>query len=153
VYQRPRHSALLKGPAPASIDEIAHAIARAHNWTIVPSGAAALNILRLSTQVPSTWEYLSDGPSKTYAAEASTIRLTHRANKEITGLSPMTALIIQALKALGPLTINEHTIKHLKSLLNPSQKRAALKEAKLSTEWVYKAIREIADGAEGGSSA
>ena len=153
VYQLPRHSALLEGPAPASIDEIAHAIARAHSWTIVPSGAAALNILRLSTQVPATWEYLSDGPSKTYTQEASTILLIHRANKEITGLSPMTALLVQALKALGPSNIDAKVMKHLKSLLNRSQKRAALKEAKLATEWVYRAILDIADGEAGGLSA
>jgi hypothetical protein len=153
VYQRPRHSALLEGPAPASIDEIAHAIARAHKWTIVPAGSAALNILRLSTQVPATWEYLSDGPSKTYTLEASTLRLTHRANKEITGLSPMTALLVQALKALGPQNIDEQAIEHLKALLNPPQKKAALKEAKLATEWVYRAILEIAGGEAGGSNA
>lgn len=37
------------------------AIARKYNWTIAPSGNTALNLLGLSTQVPSKWKYVSYG--------------------------------------------------------------------------------------------
>ena len=48
---------------------MAKAIARNYNWTIAPTGDAALNLLGISTQVPSKWEYVSSGPYKEYNIE------------------------------------------------------------------------------------
>ena len=62
VYYNPRFSQLLQEYEAPSVDEVAKALARNYNWTIAPSGNAALNQLGLSTQVPAKWIYISDGP-------------------------------------------------------------------------------------------
>lgn len=53
IYDYPRISKLFNAPASPEPDQIAHAIAKIHSWSISPSGETALNILGLSTQVPS----------------------------------------------------------------------------------------------------
>jgi len=143
VYDVPRKSLILNSPAPPSINSIAEAFARAHGWTIVPTGAAALNLLGLSTQVPATWTFLSDGPSKTIMWEAGRIEFKHRTNKEITLLSPTTALVVQALKELGQEGVNEEIIAVVSKKMSAKEKEIALREAKIVTSWVYETIKSI----------
>lgn len=145
VYEKPAHSRILKAPAAPDPDAVARAIARAHGWTIVPSGQTALNRLGLSTQVPANWQYYSDGPSKAYPWAGGTITFTHRTNRETTGLSPKTALIVRALKALGKAGLDDKTIDVISRALTPRDFNRALKEARYTTSWVYAAIQRLAD--------
>jgi hypothetical protein len=144
VYEYPAYSKLLNGPASPDPDAIARAIARAHGWTILPSGNTALNLLGLSTQVPAKWEYFSDGPSKAYKWSGGTLAFKKRANKETTILSPKTALLVQALKTLGENNVDRSTITTLRKKLNEKERKRALKEARYVTSWVYERIKQLA---------
>jgi hypothetical protein len=144
VYDYPAFSKILNAPASPDPDAIAHAIARAHGWTTVPSGETALNILGLSTQVPARWEYFSDGPTKKYAWEGGTLILTHRANKETTRLSPRTALLVQALRSLGAGRVDDTVLAALRSKLDARERARALREARYVTSWVYEVIKRLA---------
>jgi hypothetical protein len=171
VYEYPAHSKLLNAPASPDPGAIARAIARAHGWTILPSSATALNLLGLSTQVPATWEYFSDGPSKTYkwhiggddddddgddddnagaktsagtGGSGGTLVFKPRANKEITKLSSKTALIVQALKALGEKNVTRSTIFQLRKRLSVAERKRAAREARYATSWVYEIIKKLA---------
>ena len=66
LYDYPHYSKWLKQTLPADIAQVAHTLARKYGWTIQVTGNAALNIMRLSTQVPTRYLYLSDGSSKRY---------------------------------------------------------------------------------------
>lgn len=66
VYYKPEFSELLGEAVAPSPNKVAHALARNFGWTIVPCGDTALNLLGLSTQVPSQWVYVSDGAYKEY---------------------------------------------------------------------------------------
>ena len=107
VYEKPKFSKLLGEYVAADPDAVAKALARCYHWTIAPCGDTALNMLGLSTQVTAVWSYISDGPYKTYEWDKTKIEFKHRTNKEVTGLSPMTILVIQALKTLGKEHIDE----------------------------------------------
>ena len=143
VYYKPEHNALLGEVVAPSPDAVAHAIARNYGWTIVPCGDTALNLLGLSTQVPSQWVYVSDGAYKEYSFDNTVIQFKHTTNKEISKVSYKTALIIQALKAPGRDNITEQTIVRLKKLLTYDEKFKMLTEAKSATSWVYEMIRVI----------
>lgn len=146
VYMKPRYSSLLHENIPPRVDDVAHAIARNYGWNIVPSGATALNLLGLSTQVPAFWEYVSDGPYKTYAYDDISIRFRHtNKNTELTQVSPKTAMLIQAIKALGKERMDGKATATLASNLTPEEKQAALKEAQYCTAWVYGIIKEICE--------
>lgn len=135
---------MLKEYVAADPDAVAKALARNYHWTIAPCGNTALNLLGLSTQVTAVWSYISDGPYKNYEWNSTKLEFKHRTNKEITGLSYMTALVIQALKTLGQTNVTSKTIQSLSSRLSEKDKIAMLREATESTDWVYNAIRQIA---------
>lgn len=143
VYEKPEYSAMLKEYVAADPDAVAKALARSYHWTIAPCGNTALNLLGLSTQVTAVWSYISDGPYKTYEWNSTKLEFKHRTNKEITGLSYMTILVIQALKTLGKTNVTSKTVQALKSRLDEKDKAAMLREAAESTDWVYNIIRQI----------
>ena len=121
-------------------------MARCYHWTIAPCGNTALNLLGLSTQVTAVWSYISDGPYKTYEWNSTKLEFKHRTNKEITGLSYMTSLVIQALKTLGRTNVAPEIIQTLSEKLSEAEKQACLKEATESTDWVYDTIRKMCGG-------
>ena len=143
IYEKPKYSKLLNEYVAPDPDAVAKALARSYHWTIAPCGNTALNMLGLSTQVTAVWSYISDGPYKTYEWTSTRIEFKHRTNKEITGLSYMTALVIQALKTLGKTNVTQEIIDMLSSKLSDTDKTALLKEGCESTDWVYSTIRQI----------
>lgn len=146
VYEKPKYSKLLDEYVAADPDAVAKALARSYHWTIAPCGNTALNLLGLSTQVTAFWSYISDGPYKTYEWNSTKLEFKHRTNKEITGLSYMTSLVIQALKTLGKSNVTPEIIQVLSEKLTADDKKACLKEATESTDWVYDTIRQICGG-------
>lgn len=143
VFDRPRYSELLDEFVAPDVDEVAKALARSYHWTIAPSGMIALNMLGLSTQIPAKWSYISDGPYKTYELGRAKIEFKHRTNKETSGLSPISILVIQALKTLERENITDKTIQILSRRLNKDQKIALLTEGKEATDWIYAVIKKI----------
>ena len=149
VYMKPRYSQLLNRPVPPRDDAVAKAIARNYGWTIVPCGDTALNMLGLSTQIPTVWLYVSDGPYKTYETDGIRFQYKHTDRKnELIGVTEKTALIIQALRALGKENIDSQTISYLSGRLDAKEKRQLLQESRYVTAWIYEAIKKICGGAE-----
>ena len=143
VYYKPEFSKLLGETVAPSPNKVAHALARNFGWTIVPCGDTALNLLGLSTQVPSQWVYVSDGAYKEYTFDNTTIKFKRTTNKEISKVSYKTALTIQALKALGKENITEQVISRLKKILTDEDKEKMLAESKSATSWVLELIKVI----------
>lgn len=143
IYDKPKYSKLLNEYAAPDINEIALALARNYNWTIAPSGSTALNLLGLSTQVPANWEYISTGPYRSYDIGKAKLQFSHRANKTIEGMSWKTAMVIEALKAIGKDSVDERTIKQLNGRLAKADKEKLLTEARQTTSWIYSLIKVI----------
>ena len=143
VFYKPKYSKLLDEYIAPSPDAVAHALARNYGWTIFPCGDTALNLLGLSTQVPVVWSYVSDGPYKEYSYDNATIKYKHTTNKEVSKLSPKTALVIQALKTLGKENIKDETIERIVTVTTPDERKAMLVEAQYATAWIYETIRTI----------
>ena len=148
IYDKPVYNDFLKEYIAPSPSLVAEALARNFGWTIVPCGDTALNILGLSTQVPAAWSYVSDGTYKEYTYDNTTIKFKRTTNKEISKLSYKTALVVQALKALGKDNINDTIINKLKNDLTDEEKATALLEAKAATSWIYEFIKQICKGDE-----
>ena len=145
IYDYPAFSTLFDAPASPDPDAIARAIARTHGWTILPASETALNALGLSTQIPAHWRYFSDGPSKKYEWAGGKLVFTHRPNKETTVLSPRTALLVQALKALGKTRVDDAVMETLRAKLGPKERTRAEREARYVTAWVYEIIKRLSD--------
>ena len=145
IYDKPAFSEILQEESAPDINAVAEAIARKNNWTIAPDGNTALNLLGLSTQVPARWEYLSSGDTKNYQVGNRSIGFTHRADRELNGMSRKTMLVIQAIKALGPEHISGDIIGQLASKVPADEKENLLAEAKPTTSWIYEIIKKICE--------
>ena len=147
VYEYPEYNEFLGEYVEPSPDMVAHTLARKFGWTIVPCGDTALNMLGISTQVPAVWLYVSDGTYKEYTYGNTVIRFKRTTNKEISKISYKTALVIQALKALGKENITDEIINQIASVTTDKEKTAMFAEAKYATSWIYDVIKEICGGA------
>jgi len=145
VYYQPKYSELIDEYVAPNVHQVALAIARKYNWTITPSENTALNILGLSTQVPAKWVYLSDGRYVTYSFGGIDIEFKRRSNAEISNMSTITSMVIQAIKAIGKDRISEEQIDILKKRLSGEEKKALLREGKTATAWIYEILRKIGE--------
>ncbi len=143
VYDLPQYSSFLDEELAPRMEYIAEAIARNFGWTIVPGGDTALNALGLSAQVPGLWQYASDGPYREYEIGHRKLRFKHTSNKNITGISYQSALVIQALRALGQDNINDNTIDKLGRILTEKEKLFLLQETQYGTRWIYEIAKTI----------
>lgn len=143
VYDYPRYSELLKQTLAPDIHQVAQALARKFGWRIQPDGMSALNLLGLSTQVPSQFVFQSDGPNRTYKVGKSTLLFKRIALKEIAFRHAESGIVIQALKALGEDRIDPKVIKRIREWLPESQRPKVLKDTERVTAWIYQAVREI----------
>ena len=143
IYYKAENNDFLDEYVAPQADAVAHALSRNYGWTIVPCGDTALNLLGLSTQIPAAWVYVSDGPYKEYTYNQTTIKFKRTTNKEISKLSYKTALVVQALKALGNDSINDSVITKLKNTLTEEEKKTMLMEAKAVTSWIFEYIKII----------
>ena len=146
VYYKPRYLAILDQTVPPSVEKVAEAVARARGWTIVPSGDHALNMLGLDTQVPAVYAYISTGPYANLHVGPFKVSFKHSASKNLVGMSKITLLVIQALKALGREGVDDKVIDHLSQRLDDSEKSALLEETQHSTAWIRQVVRMIAEG-------
>lgn len=143
LYLLPEYSSLTGEQLPFDATNAAAAIARNFGWNIIPYGQTALNILGLSNQVPIAYEYLSDGPYRSYDINGYHINFLHRANKDISSLPYKTALIIAALKALGQNYMTDDVINTLKLKLSKDEKHQMLDETKYITKWIREILEKI----------
>ena len=143
VYYYPRYSELIQEYEAPSPGKVAEAIARKFNWTIAPCGDTALNMLGLSTQVPAKWSYVSDGPYHQFQVGNLLIEFKHRNNREISGMSSLTAMVIQALKAIGKENIDDTQIDIIRLNLGNDEKANLLREAQHSSVWIREVVMRI----------
>ena len=143
VYYKPSYNDFLQENIAPDTDKVAQAIARSYGWTIVPSGDTALNMLGLSTQVPSVYEYANDGPYKDYTINNITVKFKRTTSRDIAKLSYKTALVVQAIKALGKDNIDSIVIARLQHVLTAEEKCKMQAEAKTVTAWIYDCIKQI----------
>ncbi len=146
VYDHPRFSDLLQEYEAPNMEQVAKAIARNFGWNIVPCGDTALNLLGLSTQVPAVWQYVSDGPYREYIVGNRVLKFKHTSNKDLTGQSYITALITQALKALGKDGVNEKVIQKLRKKVAADKNMPdLLAETQHGTVWIFEVMKLITE--------
>jgi len=143
IYDYPRTSDRLETQLSPDLDQVARAIARKYGWRIQPSGNAALNLLGLSTQVPSRFLYLSDGPNRTYQIGRQALAFKKSPLKESSLKLRESGIIVQALRSLGKERISPEVVSKIRKWLAPEKRSLVLKDTRTVTGWVYDAIRRI----------
>ncbi|RIE14308.1 hypothetical protein SMC3_01405 [Candidatus Cryosericum hinesii] len=143
IYESPYYSSFLQEEVEASPLDVAKKIARKNRWTIAPSGNTALNALGLSTQVPAEYHFVSSGTNKEVDLGGIKLYFKHVPPKEIAGISAKSALIIEAIKALGRTGMDDSVRAKIAGVLSSTEKERLARESKTSRVWVAEEIRKI----------
>lgn len=144
-YYKANYNELLDDYEAVSIHELALAIARKYNWNIAPYNSTALNLLGLSTQVPSHYKYISSGRYKEYNIGDTILEFKKVSPGEIANMSIKTATVIQAIKSLGKDNITDDVILKIRKNLSIKEKEDLLRDAKSTSSWIYEVIRKICE--------
>ena len=67
----------------------------------------------------------------------------HRSNREISGLSEKSAMVVQAIRAIGQGRLSEQNINKIRGILTDAERIALLKETKNVAGWIYRYIKTI----------
>lgn len=130
-------------PILPSVDDVASCLARKHAWTIFPSENVALNLMGLSEQVPSSYNYISSGPYKTYSIYGMEVSFKKVMSREIANHSFKTQLLIQCIKALGKGNLTEKEIEILRSNMTHEEKNNAFYESVTLQSWIRDIIVRV----------
>lgn len=143
IYDYPRFSKNMNQQLGPDIDQVARALARKFNWSIEPSGPAALNILGLSTQVAGKYSYHSSGPDRSYNIGRIELSFRKTSTKEIGFKHHESAIIVRALKSLGKERISAESIVKIRRWLDISLRSKVLRNTGTVSGWIFDAIRKI----------
>ena len=133
------------GPLKPSLYEIAEAIAKRDQVEIMPTGAAALNILGLSTQVPTKVNYLTTGSPRTVKVDGSEISFIRSVPRNFAYKSKMMAMLVQALRNIGKGNVTNEEMSAIYRLIqdNPAEAQLIKKDISLAPAWMQNFFKEI----------
>jgi hypothetical protein len=144
VYQRPQVHPKLGLLAPSS-EAVAHAVTQSQATRLLPSGAYAANLLRLSEQVPAQAVYLTDGPSRTLRFGNQEVTLKHASPRRMQFASQGTGLVREALRYLGPDHVTPERLQSLQATLRPETRSALLQDLPYAPAWMHPYLRALAE--------
>lgn len=120
--------------------QVAFAIARANNWTIVPCGDTAKYFFGL-IPAPKKWSFVTNGTYRDYTFKDFTISFRHTSDNMMTKISKTTALVVQVIKSYGQGRVPAR-IKEKLSRFTEREKQILRKEATFITEWIAVEIKK-----------
>lgn len=118
---------ILPGP-----QEVAESIAKKDKVRIMPSGATAMHMLGLTSQVPMKLVYITDGPARQIKLGNTMIRFKPTTPKKFAMKGKYSSLIIQALDEIGVENIDGHNADKIKQLLKEENKEALKHDLRLA---------------------
>ena len=133
------------GVIPPSIEEIAKGIAKRDKVRIAPTGAYALNLLGLSTQVPANVVFITDGsPRRVTIGKGKGILFKHTSEmRNFAYQSDLMRLIVSAMREIGEAKITDIQMNVIKSHLINVPTVEMEHDIQLAPVWVRKKLLEI----------
>lgn len=144
IYDYPRFSLVLQKKTAPDIDQVASAIARNLHHEMQLTGNSALNYLKLSTQIPSSFIFLWDGRSQDFSIGDLKIHFKSASKRDFLPQMPESRILIQALRILGG-NLSQETQNILKKSFTPGQWNRILQDTTTVPNRLYKQIYELAN--------
>lgn len=120
-----------------SISEIAEAIGKRDNAQVLPTGAAALNLIGLSTQIPMNPIFLTSGSARIVKLGNRTITFKRAVPKNFAIHGEKRRLIVQAMKYIGEQNMTEEDYGAFSNLILQYPERDTLeKDLPVMPTWI-----------------
>ena len=135
IYLYPQKDKVL-GILYPDIETIAQEIAKRDNARIIPTGAQALNLLGLSTQVPLNVVFLTDSSPRIITIKNRKIKFKKTSPKNLAIKGHISGLVIQALKEIGKDKVTREQIEIIKKQLKKEKPETLYHDMKLAPSWI-----------------
>jgi len=128
-----------------SIDEIAHQIAKRDKIRIVPTGAHALNVLGLSTQVVMNVVFITDGaPRNIKVGNGKGILFKHTSEvRRLAFKSKLLMIIDSAMREIGDGKVRPHELEIIKGKLSYITQKELDTDIDLMPIWIRDTILKL----------
>jgi hypothetical protein len=126
-----------------SVETIAKEIARRDKARIVPAGLYALNVLGLSTQIPTNIVFHTDGAPRKIKVYNQLITFKHVVPKNLAYKSEALMLAVSALKEIGEHSVSENDMKIVRKALSHETKENISGDIHLAPVWIRKKIQQV----------
>ena len=126
-----------------SVESVAKEIARRDKARIVPTGLYALNVLGLSTQIPTNIVFHTDGAPRKIRVYNQLITFKHVVPKKLAYKSELLMLVVSAFKEIGEYFVSEDQLNTVKKVLSQEPKENILRDMNLAPVWIRKKIQQI----------
>ncbi|MCF6341961.1 MAG: DUF6088 family protein [Bacteroidales bacterium] len=130
------------GPVMPGLESIARAVARRDKARIVPTGAMAMHLLGLSTQIPMNIVYLTDGAARKLMIGRGSIVFKKSAPRNLATIGKISTLVIQALKTIRKDKVSLEQKEMIIRQLQNEEKSRLEHDIRLAPEWIRKIMRE-----------
>jgi hypothetical protein len=142
LYRTLNFNQFIQKDVGVSPKKVAEKLAEKYGWKIAPAEDTSLNELGLSTQVPATYTFISDGPYKKYVLDnGAIITFKHRTNKEISTLTTKTATVVEAIQTIKRPNMNADIRQKLLKSMTEADLDYLLNEGKKMRHWIYEEIK------------
>ena len=142
IYYRPKMSRF--GTIKPSVIQIAESIAKRDNAKILPVGETVLNELGLSTQVPMTYTFLTNGSGRTINLGTQSMVFKRGVPRNFAYQTILMAYLVQALRALGKDNVGETELVQIRKLIRKEPKQDKLRQdLMLVPVWMRKILSPI----------
>ncbi len=141
IYERIEEGQTKEEFSAYRMEQIAFAIARNFDWTIIPSENTALAMLGLASFDRQEWHFVSDGPYHDYQIESVHLVFKHVADRDIVGVTYKSALVIQAMRELGKEKMDREMIWKFAQVLTDKEKEQLRYDTAEHFAWIH----EMAD--------
>ena len=121
VFMRPKQSRFI-GTVMPEVSEVVQVIAKSHGETIQVHGAEAARRFKLSTQMPTSPVFYTNGPSRHLHVGSITVKLMHTtSHRRLQFAGKKTGLALSALWYLGKESTTLEVIIKIRSGLSPEE--------------------------------
>ncbi len=131
-----------EGYSHPSIDDIASGLAKRSGCIISPSLASVMNAFGLHA-CDESYVYYTSSYSHNYRVYGVDIRLVSVPEKDIVNLSPVSVLVVSALRSIGFGKVSDEDIAAIRTRLSDEERKIVLNECRNCTRWIYKTIEKI----------
>lgn len=134
LYDYPKQNKLL-GDLYPDPDYVAQVIARDLDSQIQISGARAMHMLGLTTQVPAQTVYLISGPSKEIKIGGVVLKFKHASPKIMAGSGTKGGIVLQAIRYLGKNGITNRVLDKISHQLDNADKQSIKNLIRFAPGW------------------
>jgi hypothetical protein len=142
VYDCPQKHAQIGDLSP-NLYQVAQAIANNNGASLQVSGALALHLLGLSTQVPAQLVYYTDGRSRTVLIGKQKLGFKHAGTKIMAGAGKKAGVVLQAIRQLDASGCSLAIVNKIAGQLNKQDKKMLIKFICYAPDWSRSALQKI----------